>query len=111
MNALVQNLRNTHRALFVLVLTTLAITAAPSLLQRSQAGDGDAAGKPQAVRTPKIREVVEVPEEYVGKEFTYTVRISTNSHWMRRAGPISSSSCRMPRAPKCLELDSRQIPL
>jgi hypothetical protein len=42
--------------------------------------------KPGAGRAPKLREVAEVPEDYFGRTFTYTVRVSTNYGWMRRAG-------------------------
>lgn len=35
-------------------------------------------------RTPKLREIVEIPEDYLGRTFTYTVRITTSQNWMRR---------------------------
>jgi len=41
---------------------------------------------PSKMRNPKIREVAELPEDYVGREFTFTVRVCTNGLWMKRAG-------------------------
>ncbi|MCI0743232.1 MAG: hypothetical protein L0Y72_29750 [Gemmataceae bacterium] len=42
-------------------------------------------GKPApSVRTPKLREVVEIPEDYYGRKFTFSVRVSTKQGWIRR---------------------------
>ena len=35
-------------------------------------------------RTPKLREVVEIPEDYFGRTFTYNVKITTRSSWLQR---------------------------
>jgi len=35
---------------------------------------------------PKLREVVEFPEDYVGQTFTYTVKISPKLNWLQRNG-------------------------
>jgi hypothetical protein len=49
----------------------------------SRAG-GTGVAKPQKERSPKIREVCELPEDYFEREFTFTVNICTSSLWMRR---------------------------
>ena len=79
-----QKLRCTRRAFVALVLAAAACASGPRLFQECIAGDGPATSKPKSIRTPKLREVVEVPEDYLGKEFTYTAWISTNSLWMKR---------------------------
>ena len=48
----------------------------------SPAWSGDKSTAP--ARTPKIREVVEIPEDFVGQTFTFKVRITTQQTWMRR---------------------------
>jgi hypothetical protein len=63
----------------------LAVVLGSLCCMNSYAGDGPNSAKPQAkARNPKIREVVEMPEDYVGREFTFTVHISTNRVWMKR---------------------------
>ncbi len=41
-------------------------------------------GEKSPVRTPKLREVVEIPEDYYGRKFTFNVRVSTKQGWIRR---------------------------
>jgi hypothetical protein len=81
-------LRNRHvarRALLVLVLALPLGTCADSLLPTSFAGEGPTGAKQKPHgRPPKLRQVVDLPEDYVGREFTYTVQISTNALWMAR---------------------------
>jgi hypothetical protein len=57
----------------------------PLGIHTSFAGEGatGAKQKPNG-KTPKLWQVVDLPENYVGHEFTYTVRISTNALWMAR---------------------------
>src|SRR5262249_12871766 len=67
---------------FVLVVAALAVTVMP--LADSFAGDS-ASTKPNSNgRTPKLREAVEIPEDYVGRDLTFTARVSTNGLWMKR---------------------------
>src|SRR5262245_22155696 len=86
MNVSLQILRNARWALVVVILTALAITAAPAVLQECQAGDGPSRERAQTAQTPKIKEVLEFPEEFVGKEFSYTVWVTSHAAWMARAG-------------------------
>jgi len=68
------------QAFLVLVLASL-------FCMTSHAGGGPQPAQPQTkARNPKLREVVELPEDYYGREFTFTCRISTNGLWMMRAG-------------------------
>lgn len=66
-------------ALFSTLGLLLCVAAASA-----QAG-GNRAGVKPGGRTPKIREVVEMPEDYVGREFTYSVRLCTHALWITRA--------------------------
>jgi hypothetical protein len=85
MIAMLRNRRNTWPALVLVAAAALPSAATPGLLPKSFAGDRATWAKaPAAGRVPKLREVVEVPEDYVGREFTYTVRLSTNGLWMKR---------------------------
>lgn len=78
MFTLLRSFRTCCQAFLVLVLALL-------FCMNSSAGGEPNTAKPQAkARNPKIREVVEIPEDYVGREFTFTVRISTNGLWMKR---------------------------
>lgn len=70
-----------HQRNFRIVLVALTLVALGAVAPWSIAGAGQKQAKE---RNPKIREVCEVPEEYLGREFTFTVHISTNSLWMRR---------------------------
>lgn len=74
-----------HRVFLILVLALPLGTCGPWLLRTSFAGEGSSGTKqiPKG-RIPKLRQVVDLPEDYVGREFTYTVRISTNALWMAR---------------------------
>jgi hypothetical protein len=48
----------------------------------SPAWSGD---KGAPAKTPKLRQVADLPEDYLGRTFTYKVRISTNQAWMNRS--------------------------
>lgn len=71
------------RPLLVLVVAAASSTAAPMVLLKSLGDEVPAAAKKES-RAPKLRNVVDLPEDYLGREFTYTVRISTNALWMSR---------------------------
>src|SRR5262245_37758991 len=75
----IRNIDVKSRTLLLWVLAGLLSSAAPGTVQHIFAGDSPTAAKPKSSRAPKLREVVEVPEDYLGCEFTYTAQISTNS--------------------------------
>ena len=67
--------RNSRKSSMLLVLVVLMGAA-------SQARSEEKPASPS--RTPKIREVVEIPEDYYGRTLTYNVWITTSQNWMRR---------------------------
>jgi len=79
-----QNIHLNRRTFLALVSAALVGSAMAGIVQHTFADDGPASSKPKTGRMPKLREVVEVPEDYLGQEFTYAARISTNSLWMKR---------------------------
>jgi len=66
---------------------TCGMFALLSLVTLSTAVPARSADKSAPARTPKLRQVADVPEDYLGQTFTYDVRISTNQRWMQRSGP------------------------
>src|SRR5262245_20382297 len=68
--------RPTRRAAFVLL-------ALPALLSFASPGWG-ADKAPVPPGAPKLRVVVDIPEDFVGREFTYTVRLTAADHWLQR---------------------------
>ena len=77
----------TTRSLIERAGTFLGLVLVSLFCVTNHADGGPDTAKPQnKVRNPKIREVVEIPEDYVGREFTFTVRICTNGLWMKRSG-------------------------
>ncbi|MCI0377694.1 MAG: hypothetical protein L0215_08820, partial [Gemmataceae bacterium] len=68
MKAFLQNSRNSILGAVLLALGIVTAAALPVL-------GGEKPSTP--VRTPKLREVVEIPEDYYGRKFTFNVRVST----------------------------------
>jgi hypothetical protein len=75
MQAILKNCRAARGALALLPLVMLGIA--------SPAWSGT---KMQPASGPKLRHVADVPEDYLGRTFTYKVRISTQERWMYRNG-------------------------
>jgi hypothetical protein len=73
--------RRNGRAIFVPILVAIVSIA---IVPRSFAEDSPSPKPNSQGRTPKLREVVEIPEDYVGRDLTFTARISTNGLWMKR---------------------------
>jgi hypothetical protein len=85
MFTVLRNHRDIRRILLVSAGVLVLSVTAPLLLPKSLAADGNAGTKtPPVSRAPKLREVVELPEDYVGRDFTYTVRLSTGLLWITR---------------------------
>ena len=59
----------------LLALANLAMAASVAKCEEST---------PQPTRMPKLREVVEIPEDYYGRKFTFAVRITTRQGWIKR---------------------------
>jgi len=79
--------RTTRGAFLPLALAALLIAAAPALPRTGVAAGADgAAPQAGAARTPKLREIAELPDDYLGKEFTHTVWLTTTARWMERGG-------------------------
>lgn len=78
MQAFLRISRKSFRGSVVLLALAVLMGAA------SPGWSSDKSKTPQ--RTPKIREVVEIPEDYLGQTFTYTVHLTTKQSWMQRGG-------------------------